>query len=232
VIEKYLRTLEYEGFIKNYSIMRPEKFTRSTNISLLNDKSWMLGLDDLDKPYFTPRVYEMEFLYHSQPHLLDREEIIVLFELDKAAGLDYNLTSISRKTGLPRAKILKCIKKLTEGKYYIRYPVVYPPLLGLAETLFTIIKTNRVECRNTLKQLFLKFPDNYVFELEDGVVAVNHVSWQSSNIFNTVNSIVSKIKGVEDLKLFFEHTHYGSMPSPAEFYKESGWVNPSKFWFE
>ncbi len=231
VIEKYLRILEYEGLIKDYIIMRPGKFIHSTNLALLNNKSWKWSLEDVDKSHPASRIYEMEFSYHSQAQrLLDREDIIVLFELDQAGGLEANLTKISKKTGLSRARIIKSIKKLAAGNYYISYPVIYPPLLKLSETLFTIVKTSRDECRRDLKQLFLKFPDNYVFELDDGLVAVSHVAWELTNIFNMVRRLVLNLEGVEDLKLFFEYAHYGSMPPPSEFFNEKGWVNPAKFW--
>ncbi len=233
VIEKYLRKLEYEGLIKNYVIMRPERFTRSTNLALLNNKSLEWSLNEVDKIYHTPRIYEIEFFYHNQTSsLFDREDIIVLFELDQAGGFDTNLTKISKKTGLSRTRILTRIKKLTKENYYISYPVVYPPLLRLPETLFIIIKTSELECKNNLRRLFLNFPDNYVFELDDGIIAVNHVAWQLSDTFNIVNRLVSKFEGVEDLKLFFEYSNYGSMPAPSGLFKDGIWINPAEFWRE
>ncbi|MEM2109102.1 MAG: hypothetical protein QW327_01245 [Candidatus Odinarchaeota archaeon] len=231
VIEKYLRKLEYDGLIKNYNIMKPVKFTRSINMKLLNIKRGEWELENIEKSNNDyPVIYEMDLGYQPHPPLFDKEDIRILFELDTAPGVENPVNRVSKKTRIPRGHVSKRFKRLREDGFFISYPVVYPPLIKLPETIFTIVKRDKNEPIEELKQVFLKFPDNYIFDLEDGLVAVNHVSWEIAHAFNIITKRILALKGIGELKLFFEHVNYGSMPSPSRFFKEGGWMHPSGFW--
>lgn len=238
VVEKYLRELEYADMIKNYSIMRPVSHTRSMNIKYYNIKKSKWELDEDSILYYAklnensslPETCKLTFDYRLKNVRYDKTDVMLLLEIDKSPGLEISISSLSKKLKIPRKTIKERLRELREKDFYISYPTVYPPLIRLPETIFTILKGSEIEEIRKIKSLFLNLPDNYLFDLENGLISINHIPGGINDISIFIARQAMMIPGISEINLFFEHVHYGNEIMLEELYKRGGWVHPSKLW--